>query len=1097
MNRYTSNQLKQIIKDYKASNPSESIPPLSKLKKYQAYSFILDNEIPLPEPETIPRRVVEYNPLKKYNTKPYNDQEQNQYIDDDEIHYDPLTAKKAYWNTKEKKYDTISLQEHQVKFIKKFIFSNLRGAVVFHSVGTGKTLTAVVTSYYYLKMYPTNKVIVVSPSALLFNFVEGMIQFGLDIRDNRYRFYTYDKYLRKLERGDNALVIVAEAHNLRTKIEEQEKEDNDGNKVLVVNKNKRGAYIKRFASDSCHKIILLTATPFVNKLYDIENLLAMVNNRNPLNEGEFAQIVGKEQLRHDYFKFRISHYEKSQTSIFFPERREQVVPIYMDEEYLKEYEKIQYTMDKTLKSFFNGERNISNAFRGDKNPKVDYIIRKIQQDPLSKNVIYTSFMEAGVNLLRQRLQDANIKYVMITGNESTTQKEEAKKLYNGYNFDGLYTDANQSVSEEEKRYRNNDYRVMVITRAGAEGVDLVSTTNIYLLDTQWNDALSEQIIARAIRFKSHFGLPENKRFVNVYRLLLVKPSDRPIMDKILNKSQADFNFILGAYKEARNEKNEKEQKMTALQKASKHKDFDLERYKKMSKEEKKTYISELSFGFYQTETNMQKILDDERYPSIDLYIFVMAKAKQKTIDEFIDELDSNIPEFEKFMSETENAIMKALINASEREQRTLTDKEISVIHKHFLQKQKVSVISQLEGVINDKEFEKRMLKIQETADRRKKQEKIKRLQQYFTPPKHVKEMIDLSSIRSTYRKVHILEPSAGFGNIIKELLQLNKDMRIDMVEIDKENRDVLEELVQTAPDILSLQQTRDFLEFIPSDKYDYIFMNPPFHLRKSQNPKYKRDYYDIDFVKRAFGMLKVGGELIAIVSQKWLGDKEYKDWLNSHDFYHIEKTLRWKGDKGASEGLSDISSLNVSFIKLRKEDYDEDNDLLKIDDFTDTLDIKGKMIMENTISINAPIVSEEKHSTEEDDEKLYQEDLQKIAEKRYEDTARQVEQQVWSLKKKGMNKEVKQRMIEQFKEQKESRIEKELKWAKAVGVSSIADEFAKFNLTPKSKKLIDKVEVQKEALKQQRNKELKAFEDRMTNMTKDFSGFHRINYVYE
>jgi len=76
---------------------------------------------------------------------------------------------------KEGKKEYVSLQPHQIKFIKQFVFSNLRGTIAFHGVGSGKTLNAVVCSCYYLKMYPNNKVIVISPSSLLFNFTNGMI----------------------------------------------------------------------------------------------------------------------------------------------------------------------------------------------------------------------------------------------------------------------------------------------------------------------------------------------------------------------------------------------------------------------------------------------------------------------------------------------------------------------------------------------------------------------------------------------------------------------------------------------------------------------------------------------------------------------------------------------------------------------------------------------------------------------------------------------------------------------------------------------------------------------------------------------------------
>jgi hypothetical protein len=59
-------------------------------------------------------------------------------------------------------------------------------------------------------------------------------------------------------------------------------------------------------------------------------------------------------------------------------------------------------------------------------------------------------------------------------------------------------------------------------------------------------------------------------------------------------------------------------------------------------------------------------------------------------------------------------------------------------------------------------------------------------------------------------------------------------------------------------------------------------MNPPFHLKKKLTG-YDRDYWDIDFVMRAYGMLKPGGEIIAIVSLNLShGLRRYDDFINNH-----------------------------------------------------------------------------------------------------------------------------------------------------------------------------------------------------------------------
>ena len=78
-----------------------------------------------------------------------------------------------------------------------------------------------------------------------------------------------------------------------------------------------------------------------------------------------------------------------------------------------------------------------------------------------------------------------------------------------------------------------------------------------------------------------------------------------------------------------------------------------------------------------------------------------------------------------------------------------------------------------------------------------------------------------------------------------------------------------------SPTILHLQNQNNFLTFETSDRYDYIFMNPPFHLRKSEDFNLKRDTWDYDFIKKAFAFLKINAELLAITSDKWKQNEDF------------------------------------------------------------------------------------------------------------------------------------------------------------------------------------------------------------------------------
>ena len=90
---------------------------------------------------------------------------------------------------------------------------------------------------------------------------------------------------------------------------------------------------------------------------------------------------------------------------------------------------------------------------------------------------------------------------------------------------------------------------MLITRAGAEGVDTINSQNLIILDHQFNDALSNQIIACAVRFKSHHGLATKERYVNVTRLFLSLETETPVIKAIIDKT-IDYTAFYREMKES-------------------------------------------------------------------------------------------------------------------------------------------------------------------------------------------------------------------------------------------------------------------------------------------------------------------------------------------------------------------------------------------------------------------------------------------------------------------------------------------------------------------------------------------------------------------
>ena len=117
-----------------------------------------------------------------------------------------------------------------------------------------------------------------------------MRKYGADPTDERYQFYTIQSFSNATKAGQinckNNLLILDEAHNIRTHISK-------GEGVNARNLLDCAKYAK--------KVLLLTATPLINKISDVNNLMAMVNGMEPIPESAFKYLGNNIQELESYF----------------------------------------------------------------------------------------------------------------------------------------------------------------------------------------------------------------------------------------------------------------------------------------------------------------------------------------------------------------------------------------------------------------------------------------------------------------------------------------------------------------------------------------------------------------------------------------------------------------------------------------------------------------------------------------------------------------------------------------------------------------------------------------------------------------------------
>ena len=91
-------------------------------------------------------------------------------------------------------------------------------------------------------------------------------------------------------------------------------------------------------------------------------------------------------------------------------------------------------------------------------------------------------------------------YIMITGNKQLTP----------------YMEKDLMACTDKANKNGEVVKVIIISRAGSEGIDFKFIRQVHILDPWYNNNRNEQIIGRAIRYCSHATLPFNERNVEIY-----------------------------------------------------------------------------------------------------------------------------------------------------------------------------------------------------------------------------------------------------------------------------------------------------------------------------------------------------------------------------------------------------------------------------------------------------------------------------------------------------------------------------------------------------------------------------------------------------
>lgn len=123
-----------------------------------------------------------------------------------------------------------------------------------------------------------------------------------------------------------------------------------------------------------------------------------------------------------------------------------------------------------------------------------------------KHVVYSFYKtKGGVNMINALFKMCNIETLIYSGDINDSERKNILRKFNSI----------------KNRY-GETYKVLLITQAGAEGINLLETGHVHILESSNREMNIQQAIGRAVRYKSHNvdgrpPLPKGRQKVHIWR----------------------------------------------------------------------------------------------------------------------------------------------------------------------------------------------------------------------------------------------------------------------------------------------------------------------------------------------------------------------------------------------------------------------------------------------------------------------------------------------------------------------------------------------------------------------------------------------------
>ena len=208
-------------------------------------------------------------------------------------------------------------------------------------------------------------------------------------------------------------------------------------------------------------------------------------------------------------------------------------------------EKIK-NMEKQLKEF-SGPNEVLQQVSEMYSTKIAEIVRMATESK-GTVLIFSDLVYYGVRPISIILKQLGYLELKTVDQIKEANKRENKRFteWSGENINATTKkEYSTKIRELFNSFKNKDGRYLKIilgTTSIMEGISFKNVRDVHIVNPWWNDSRIKQVIARAIRYKSHIELKPEEQFVNVYKhySVLTQGSENFMKDIIREKYSQDI-----------------------------------------------------------------------------------------------------------------------------------------------------------------------------------------------------------------------------------------------------------------------------------------------------------------------------------------------------------------------------------------------------------------------------------------------------------------------------------------------------------------------------------------------------------------------------